>query len=129
MKSLFDRRATIWIAWLTLAIELVCIVLRFGFGQTSAVATASTIGALTFGVRVHHGYIGLLMLLLGLGMFEFRPKFSRILFIVGVALFLSDMIHHFLILWPITGNHYFDLFYPTVEGALEREGFQTSFWV
>jgi len=27
-------------------------------------------------------------------------------------LFLSDIVHHFLVLWPITGNPEFDLFYP-----------------
>ena len=32
--------------------------------------------------------------------------------IVGLALIKSDLIHHFLVLWPITGRHEFDLVYP-----------------
>lgn len=112
IKALFDRPAIWWMVGLTVAIELACVVLRFGFGQESASATASTIGVLTFGIRIHHGYIGLVMLLAGLWFCEKRPKLGRVLFIAGVALFLSDMIHHFLVLWPITGSPQFDLVYP-----------------
>lgn len=31
--------------------------------------------------------------------------------IIGTALFLSDMIHHFLVLWPIKGNHELSISY------------------
>ena len=32
--------------------------------------------------------------------------------IVGAALVISDLVHHFLVLWPVTGNPQFQLFYP-----------------
>ena len=32
--------------------------------------------------------------------------------LLGAALFLSDMVHHFLVLWPVTGSPQFDLVYP-----------------
>ena len=107
----FDRQAVWHVVWLTLAIELVCVVLRFGFGQTSSAATASTIGVLTGGIRIHHGYVGAFMIPLGLWLSE-KPPLGRLILIVGIALFLSDMIHHFLVLWPITGSPQFDIFYP-----------------
>jgi hypothetical protein len=31
---------------------------------------------------------------------------------IGLGLFFSDVIHHFLVLWPIEGNPQFDLWYP-----------------
>ena len=31
---------------------------------------------------------------------------------VGAALLLSDVTHHFLVIWPITGHHDFDVTYP-----------------
>lgn len=107
-----DRKTWVDIAWITLAIELVCVVLRFGFGKESTTATASTIGRLTFGVRIHHGYIGLVMLPLALLCVDRWPRLGRWMFVIGMALFLSDAIHHFLVLWPITGSPDFDLVYP-----------------
>lgn len=112
-KFPFDRQTLAWSLMGTLAIELVCIVMRFGFGQESTKATASTIGMLTFGIRVHHGYIGALMIPVGYALHETRARVGWWLFTVGVSLFLSDMIHHFLVLWPITGSPQFDLVYPS----------------
>lgn len=31
---------------------------------------------------------------------------------VGAALILSDLAHHFLVLWPIAGDPHFDWVYP-----------------
>lgn len=109
----FDRRTVLWCAAGTIAIELVCLVLRFGYGLSSSVSTASTIGTLTFGYRIHHGYIGLLMIPLGIALDEARWRVGWYCFVIGVALFLSDAIHHFLVLWPITGSPQFDFVYPT----------------
>ena len=39
------------------------------------------------------------------------PKSSFRLLAVGIGLFVSDMIHHFVVLWIITGNPQFDLLY------------------
>ncbi len=109
----FDRRTLLWCLFGTLAIELVCIVFRFGFGLSSSTATASTIGTLTFGYRIHHGYIGLLLIPLGIALNEGRYRVGWLCFVIGVALFLSDAIHHFLVLWPLTGSPQFDFVYPT----------------
>ena len=86
--------------------------LRFGLALESTRDTASTIGWLTGGVRIHHGYCGALLVLVGFGLSQHVSKATKLLYIVGWALFFSDMIHHFFILWPITGSPQFDLFYP-----------------
>lgn len=111
-----DRETLWWCFWATLAIELVCVVLRFGFGKDSTSATASTIGLLTFGIRIHHGYIGALLVPISLAVYESRETVGRLLFIAGIALFFSDLIHHLLVLWPITGSPDFDLVYPKADG-------------
>ncbi len=112
-KLKFDRPTWLWCLAGTFAIELVCVILRFGFDLSSSTATASTIGTLTFGYRVHHGYIGLLLIPLGIALDEGRYRVGRLCFVLGVALFLSDVIHHFLVLWPITGSPQFDFVYPS----------------
>ena len=43
-------------------------------------------------VRVHHGYIGLVLLVLSLLYFNYY------LFVLGWVLFLSDFVHHFIVL-------------------------------
>lgn len=110
------RRTMIWLTLgLTVLIELICVVLRFGWGLESTHDTASTIGVLTFGIRIHHGYCGLVLLLIAWGTWTRYPRLARWGVILGMALFLSDMVHHFLVLWPITGSPHFDLVYPPVE--------------
>jgi hypothetical protein len=114
-----DRYTISWCVGLTLLIEFVCIVLRFGFGHSSSIATASTIGVLTFGYRIHHGYIGALLIPIGILAFSGRWSWGWIFFIAGVGLFASDAIHHFAVLWPITGSPQFDFVYPTSTPAIE----------
>jgi hypothetical protein len=96
----------------TAAVEIPTLIARFGLGLESTRDTASTVGRLTFGLRIHHGYIGLLLLLLVF----FRPGFPepwrRRTLILGAALFISDLLHHFLFLWVITGSPQFDFWYP-----------------
>ena len=36
----------------------------------------------------------------------------RLLLLVGVGLFVSDMVHHFVVLWLATGSPEFDIRYP-----------------
>ncbi len=96
---------------LTLLIETVCIILRYGFGLESATHTASTIGVITFGVRIHHGYIGVICLAIA---FFYRKKkhiIIDLLMLSGAGLLFSDLIHHFLVLWLIEGNPQFYLLY------------------
>ncbi len=107
-----STRSLVWqTVMLTIAIELVTVILRFGLQLESTRDTASTIGVLTFGLRIHHGYCGLFIVLVAWGLSREYPKLARLGFLIGWALFFSDMIHHFLVLWPFTGSPHFDLFY------------------
>jgi hypothetical protein len=60
-------------------------------------------------VRIHHAYVGLAVIALGL-LVARGPALTWSL-VIGTALVLSDLVHHFLVLWPITGSPQFDLFY------------------
>ena len=97
------------ILFLTTIIEAVTLFFRFGLGLKSTESTASTIGKLTFGIRIHHGYIGLL-LIIATYIFKPKNKVTEYLPIIGWSLFLSDIIHH-LILYVVTGSADFDLVY------------------
>jgi len=115
MKPLTGRQTAALAAALTVLIEGVTCILRFGFRLESTKHTASTIGRLTFGLRIHHGYVGLLVAVAALVAMKCRPEWSawaRIALAVGIALVASDAIHHFLVLWPVTGSPHFDLVYP-----------------
>ena len=101
-----------WALGLTILIEVTTCLVRFGIGLETTRDTAF-VGSLTFGWRIHHGYIGILMVLLARAFPEghlLRHWGLRI----GGALFASDMIHHFAVLWPVTGSPEFDLRYPGV---------------
>ena len=106
------RDVLCWSLGLTFLIELVTVVLRFGLKLDSTRDTASTIGRLTFGIRIHHGYCGLALMLVAYLLFSRYPQLARWGLIIGLALLLSDLIHHFLVLWPLTGSPHFDLTYP-----------------
>jgi len=103
---------------LTLAVELVTVFLRFGLGLRSG-KEGSRIGRLTRGFRIHHGYVGAALLACCV---PFGPASASgtALFFAGTALAASDLIHHFLVLWPLTGAPEFHLRYP--ESALPVNG-------
>jgi hypothetical protein len=99
-----------WIAALTIVFEAVTCLFRFGLGMQSTRDTTIT-GHFTFGLRIHHGYVGVLLVAAAFLIpqcWRLRTWCLRI----GVALVASDLIHHFLVLWPITGDPHFDLTYP-----------------
>ncbi len=101
-----------WVLWLTLVIEVVTCLLRFGGGLESTVDTAF-VAPLTLGWRIHHSYIGLLLALVARAWPRghlLRCWGARL----GWALLASDLVHHFLVLWPITGSPHFDLRYPGI---------------
>jgi hypothetical protein len=93
---------------LTVLIEALTIAIRFLFLLESTRDTAF-FGTYTLGLRVHHGYIGLLLIPLG---WCFPRGLRHALWIVGIGLLVSDLVHHFLVLWPITGSPQFDFIYP-----------------
>ena len=91
--------------------EILTCVLRFGFALESTRDTASTIGRLTLGIRIHHSYIGIACIAVAFWLEQRFPRSSFHLLAIGLGLFISDMIHHFVVLWIITGNPQFDLLY------------------
>ena len=101
-------RFTIFSLVATVAIEVVTCLFRFGLKLQSTRDTAS-LARYTLGLRIHHGYFGIMLLLACLVLKTSRTK--DILIILGVSLVLSDAIHHVLVLWPITGSPQFDVFY------------------
>lgn len=112
--QLLDQRTLASCFWLTIAFELLTIVLRWGFDLQVTRDTASTVGVLTFGIRIHHLYMGALLIPIAVWWFRRKSRpVGKWLFIIGVAAFFSDLVHHFLVMWPITGDPHFHLFYPT----------------
>ncbi len=98
-----------WAAALTILIEIATCILRFGFRLEAHTDTAF-MASITFGLRAHHGFYGAAMLVAAA--LSWRKIAARnALVIVGSALLMSDMIHHFLVLWPITGSPEFHLRY------------------
>jgi hypothetical protein len=93
---------------LVATIELLTCLLRFGL-HLEATRDTGALGALTFGLRIHHSYVGVVLMILGLLLA--RGIVLRWLLIVGGALVVSDLVHHFLVLWLATGSPQFDLFY------------------
>lgn len=89
--------------------ELATCLCRFGFSLQAARQT-SWLGALTFGLRIHHGYTGLVCLLLTA--LPFAPLPLHLLAVLGLALFLSDLVHHGVVLPLAVGASEFDLLYP-----------------
>lgn len=72
---------------LTAIIEIITILARIFFGSAKKNYKKSK-----FKIRIHHGYVGLIFILV-----YFLIKIE-ILFILGLALLISDIIHHFIIL-------------------------------
>ena len=122
-----------WIATWTTGFESLTCLMRFGFHLQSTKDTTK-LAPYTFGLRIHHGYVGILMLILSgsascccgqrrrcvirnLCCQRIIAVQTRIWFVrIGWSLILSDAIHHFLVLWPITGSPQFDLVYPKQPG-------------
>ncbi len=99
----------LWIIALTIAFEAITCIFRWGLNMQSTRDTAF-LAPLTLGVRIHHGYVGAVGSMAALGMPE--GWFAAWALRVGVALLVSDLIHHFVVLQGTTGDHQFDLTYP-----------------
>ncbi|MDP7035454.1 MAG: hypothetical protein QF752_13275 [Planctomycetota bacterium] len=96
----------------TALLEGVTLLFRFGFDLQSTRDTANTIGSWTGGVRIHHGYIGVAVFCVA-ALTQRYPRIYDWLWILAFSLIASDLIHHFLVLWPLTGSPHFDLTYPS----------------
>ncbi len=106
------RKLICWTVLLTVVFEVITCVMRFGLKLESTRDTASTIGRWTWGLRIHHGYLGLLMIAVSSWIWSRYPRLAFWLLVVGGGLLFSDLVHHFLVLWPVTGSPQFDLVYP-----------------
>jgi hypothetical protein len=94
---------------LALLFEGVTILLRYGLHLQSTRDTAGLVGTWTLGLRIHHGYIGVFLFALACC---FPRGMRHALWMIAIGLIVSDLVHHFLVLWPIEGNPQFDLVYP-----------------
>ena len=99
-----------WMAILTLVIEAITVLLRFGF-KIQATQSTAFIARFTFGIRIHHGYLGIVFIIVSL-VADLPAYLSNTLLILGSSLLLSDLIHHFVVLRLITGDPQFHLRYP-----------------
>lgn len=93
-----------------LIFEFVTIILRFGFKMTSPTHTRP-LARLTKGYRIHHGYPGATMLV-AVPILPTETIISSIVIILALMLFVSDLIHHTIILPIFAGHHEFDIKYP-----------------
>jgi len=107
-----NGRIIVWTVVFTVLCEAITCVMRFGLRLESTRDTASTVGRLTGGLRIHHSYLGLVMILISSWVWERYPRAAFWLLTLGSGLLFSDLIHHFLVLWPVTGSPQFDLVYP-----------------
>ena len=101
-----DKSEVLWVLALTTSIEAITIVLRFGCKLESTRDT-HYIGRVTFGLRIHHAYLGVVIVI-----FSLLLDTTVWVFRIGMALVISDLVHHFLVLWIFTGDPHFDLIYP-----------------
>ena len=108
LRSLPTRKAIIAGLVFGVLVEMITCVARFGFHMESTRDTAF-LAPFTLGYRIHHGYIGVLILL---ALFFLSGKAIRNLaIIIGLSLLMSDMVHHFIVLWIFTGSPHFDIHY------------------
>lgn len=113
ISGLSTGEVTLLTLFLSVILESITAFWRFGLGVRADTAT-TFVKRLTFGIRVHHGYIGTLLLFAAWIVRE--PDYIyNCLLILGGSLAISDFIHHVLVLWPITGSPQFHLKYPRQE--------------
>jgi len=100
---------------LTVLFEVVTLAFRFGLGLRSAEVTRSTVGRLTRGYRLHHGYLVLPFGLLGGALWVFSGWLGGVAIAVGLSMLLSDLLHHFVFLKALTGSPEWDWKYPAAD--------------
>jgi hypothetical protein len=106
---------------LAVVMEVATLVVRFGFGWQTTRDT-QWLRQFTFGFRIHHGYVGLAMIAFAAVVFYLLARrdqarsstlftWLKLLWVIGIGLIVSDLAHHFLVIWPSTGSPQFDLIY------------------
>lgn len=96
--------------WLTALLEAITILFRFGL-DLQATRDTRALSDMTFGLRIHHGYIGIVLILLGYFLCRRYLVVRKWMLAIGIALVASDMIHHFVVLWLVVGDPEFHLTY------------------
>ena len=112
MNTLFSKQTLLQAAVLTVLFEAITAFCRFGLDMVATRDTATTIGALTLGVRIHHSYLGVVLAMIAVLSLKKKPALARWTLAVGIALICSDLLHHVVVLWLATGDPAFDLLYP-----------------
>lgn len=93
-----------------LAFELLTVLFRFGFKLKSSTHTR-LLAKFSLGYRIHHGYPGVGLLAM-IPVIPSTNTLYSIVVIMGLMLFVSDLVHHTLVLPLLVGDHEFDLKYP-----------------
>jgi hypothetical protein len=107
--SLSRRKVLLWGLAAAAVIEIATVIMRFGFAMQATRDTA-WLAPYTFGYREHHGYYIVPLVIISLLV---KNRFwKNALVIIGIGCFVSDLAHHFIVLWPITGHHEFHIRYP-----------------
>jgi hypothetical protein len=96
---------------LTLLVEGVTCIGRFGLGVRGMRSTR-WLAPFTFRLRVHHAYTGALVAAVAAVGLSSASPWRLILVCTGLALSLSDLVHHFIVLPLFTGATDFDVLYP-----------------
>lgn len=109
--TLTFRQVALFGFLLAIPIEAATAFTRFGLKLQSTRDTEFLSG-ITFRLRIHHGYIGVFLWLLAWWLLRKKAGLRNAVWVVAFALIISDLMHHFLVLWPITGSPEFDLLYP-----------------
>jgi hypothetical protein len=94
----------------TILIEGVTVALRFGIGLRSDEETR-WLARYTGGHRVHHAYLGVVLMLVSYAC-ESASDARLTMVVLGAGIALSDLVHHYLVLWPLTGSPEFNVRYP-----------------
>jgi hypothetical protein len=102
------RATVLWGLLLALVLEVLTCMLRFGADLQSTRDTQAAAG-LTLGYRIHHAYTGGLLLLVAL--LVPRGGWRALFLLLGIGLVVSDLAHHFAVLWPLTGDPQFHIRY------------------
>ncbi len=84
---------------------------RFGLGVRGTRSTR-WLAPFTFRLRVHHAYTGALLAAVAAIALPAASSWRLVLVCAGLALLLSDVIHHFVVLPLLTGATDFDVLYP-----------------
>ena len=98
------RGGILWTAVMTLLMEGIMVLFRFGFGLTSSRTGGAVLSPLTGGIRIHHGFVGAILVIVALWLYRRRTNLARWILVLALALILSDLLHHFAVLLPVTGD-------------------------